>query len=438
MSAISRTPLSAQDRTFLPYETATSHMHITWTLVFDPPARGTVARLATLRRQIASRLARLPRLRECLAFAPITGEPCWVEDERFDLACHVRAVRLAAPGDDAALKAMTAWLVERQLARERPLWEAWLVEGLAGRRVAVVFKIHHALADGVATVDVLTSLFATGDTLANDAAPVETHRSATLAERVTAAIDTMRSGISPAPTTALNRPIGPHRRIEWTSVDLDVIRAVRDVLGGTLNDVVLAIVAGAVRSFLGPAASNRQFRVVVPVSTRAREERRRLGNRASAWIVPLPIDEADPRRRLAHVRAETTRFKESRQALGGELMNDLAGLFGSAMTTLGIRVLTEWIRPYNLIVTNIPGPAAALALGAAPVVEAYPQVPLFPNQGLGIALSSDRRRLFWGFSADPDVVPNLACFREAIRDALAELLQAARRPHFHLDNQTFV
>jgi len=258
---VSRARLSAQDRTFLPYETATSHMHITWTLVFDPPARGAIPRLATMRRQIASRLSTMPRLRQRLAYQPITGAPEWVDDERFDVSAHVRAVRLAAPGNDEALKSMTAWLVERQLPRERPLWEAWLVEGLAGRRVAVVFKIHHALADGVATVDVLTALFGEAGELPSEHGATQASRPATFSERVVATLETLRSGITPAAATALNRPIGPHRRIEWTSVDLDDVRAIRRRQGGTLNDVVLATVAGAVRRFLGPTERGEEFRV---------------------------------------------------------------------------------------------------------------------------------------------------------------------------------
>lgn len=460
--------LSAQDSTFLPYETPNTHMHIGWTWVFEAgplctPDGG--IDIDRIRAYIESRLYWIPRYRQRLAFAPITNQPVWVDDDRFTLNYHVRHARLPHPGDEAQLKQLTARIMSQQLDRGRPLWEAIVVEGLDRDRFAIICKTHHCMVDGVSTVDLMTVLLSRTERALIEDAPMwaprqapsradllrETvlQRTATPFEIVRGVRDAIRelrdasedieqglaaawnnvtAGLTLAPATPLNKPIGPHRRVEWVAMDLAQAKAIKNRLGGTVNDVVLATVAGAVRRFLqrrGKNVNHLDFRVVVPVSVRSPEEQGTLGNRASAWIAPLPIDESDAKRRYAKVRHATGDLKESKQALGADLMMQVAEWAGANLMSVGVRVMNR-LRPYNLIVTNIPGPQEPFYLLGSQMLEAYPQIPLFWNQGLGIALSSYLGKIYWGFNADWEVVPDLPRFVEDLVASFAELGAAAK------------
>jgi WS/DGAT/MGAT family acyltransferase len=222
--------------------------------------------------------------------------------------------------------------------------------------------------------------------------------------------------VTPASDTPLNVPIGPHRRFDWTRFELSAVKEVKERLGGTLNDVVLACVAGAVRSFLeqrGEDVSELDFRVFVPVSTRTSEQRGQLGNRVSMLVVPLPVNEPDPRVRIERIAERTAELKSSGRAEGTELIEELSDLTTTSLLT-GFSRLAASRRSYNLVVTNVPGPSAPIYMNGARLLESYPLVPLYENQALGIALLSYDGALCWGFNADWDAIPDLHDFVQAV------------------------
>jgi WS/DGAT/MGAT family acyltransferase len=468
MSAPFYERLTTQDLPFLLFETPNCHMHLGGTAIFEAgpltTAEGGID-IARIRRRIASRLHMIPRYRQRLAWVPIEGHPVWVDDEHFNLAYHVRHTALPRPGNETQLKRLAARVMGQQLDRDRPLWEVWVVEGLEDNRFALVMKTHHCIADGISGVDLLTVLLglapeddiddatewyprpapAPRELLANEwrrrlrlpfelpalfrsalRAPAQVRE--TVAEGAAAVWKFVgTTGLRLPSETPLNRPIGPHRRLDWFSVDLDDVKLVKNRLGGTVNDVVLAIVAGGLRRFLRHRHVNVDgltYRVVCPVSVRSADERGTVNNRASAWLLDLPLDIDDARERLARVAATTVELKEARVELGPSVLGQVAEMAGGAFLTLGIRLVRQ-ISPYNLIVTNIPGPPVPLYLLGARLVGGYPLVPLFENQGLGIALFSYDGRLFWGLSADWDVVPDLPALTSALQHAFAELRAAA-------------
>lgn len=462
--------LSAQDSSFLPYETRSTHMHITWAWIFEAGALLSAdggIHIQRIRDYIASRLHWIPRYRQRISYIPVENDPIWVDDDRFHLSYHVRHTSLPQPGDLEQLKLLTARISSQQLDRSRPLWELWVVEGLEGGRFALVSKTHHCMVDGVSTVDLMSVLLSrtpksTVDDpprwiprpapsraeLVRDAlwrrarAPMEIARGfgsalralqegSELEHGLSAAWSTITAGLSRPPTTPLNGPIGPHRRIDWLRMDVREVREVKNRLGGTVNDVILATVAGAVRSFLkyrNASIEEIDFQVVLPVSIRSPEERGALGNRASAWVISLPIHIADPKRRFARVREATLDLKESKEAMGADLMMQVADWAGSNLMALGVGVLNRLLRPYNMVVTNIPGSRDPFYLLEARLLEAYPQVPLFADQGLGVAVSSYDDLLCWGLNADWDLVPDLTKFTEAIAMSFRELREAAGPP----------
>ena len=237
----------------------------------------------------------------------------------------------------------------------------------------------------------------------------------------------MWSGLRTVSDTPLNRPIGPHRRFDWLPMSLDEVKAVRKRLGGSLNDVVLATVAGAVQRFLEDRRVNvdlLDFRVMAPVSVRTARERGTLGNRVSAWILDLPLAERDPRRRLARISESTARLKDSKQALGAEVLTRVAEWTPSTLLSLGARMVTRAL-PFNLVVTNVPGPQVPLYLLGSRMLENYPQVPLTDYLGLGIALFSYAGTLCWGFNADWDLLPDLDDFVAGVAASFRELQRAA-------------
>jgi WS/DGAT/MGAT family acyltransferase len=245
--------------------------------------------------------------------------------------------------------------------------------------------------------------------------------------RLRAAAETLGTTLRRASDTPLNRPIGPHRRFDWLSMEVAEIKEVRRALGGSLNDVVLTVVTGAVRRFLerrGVDPRGLDFRVMAPVSVRTEDERGRLGNRVSAWMIDLPVSLPDPRQQLERISAKTRELKESKQAVGADVLTQAADWTPSTLLALGARNATRLL-PFNMVVTNVPGPQVPMYLLGARMREAYPHVPLADRLGLGIALLSYDGRIGWGFNADYDVVPDLSCFVDDVREAFAEVRGAA-------------
>jgi hypothetical protein len=429
--------LSAQDRSFFVFEDASAHMHLGGIAVFEAGPLATAAGgvdVERIRAYIAARLHLVPRYRQRLAWVPVLGRPVWVDDAHFNLSYHVRHTAVPRPGDAPQLKRLAARILSQQLDRGKPLWEIWITEGLDGDRFAMLVKTHHALADGVSAFNLFSALLSPAPeeavappaawsprpapspwALLRDQLVFQTTAPLRLgldlaralreprrlrdrvAESVQAVWELVGAGLRLPQPTPLNRPIGPHRRFDWLTLDLAEVKVVKNALGGTVNDVV---------------------------SVRAEDERGVVNNRASAWLMELPVSEPDPCRRLALVQAATAQRKASRQELGPDVLGRAVEYAIPGVLTLGVRLASR-LHPYNLIVTNVPGPQVPLYLLGARLIEGYPQVPLFENQGLGVALFSYCGMLCWGFNADWDLVPDLPRFVEAVAASFDELRCAA-------------
>ncbi len=461
--------LSAQDSSFVLWERRETPMHVGAIAILETGPLATAdggidsARIA---KHVESRLHLLPRYRKRLAFTPIEGHPVWIDDAHFDLGYHLRRAALPRPGTEVELKALVARILSERLDRGRPLWEMWVVEGLSGGRFALVTKAHHCMVDGVSGMNLLTLLLSQSADEAAVAAPewspepepnalellvAESARRARLggafarsvllaagdpaatwarlAGAGTAIAQALDAGLRQPGATRLNRPIGPHRRVDWLSLDLAAAKQVKQRLGGTLNDVVLATVCGALHRFLGKHhewATRLDYRVVMPVNMRPPGDARAGGNWVSAYFLSLPIAEHDPRRRYDAIRNATTALKDSRAAEGIDLLTQLADrVGGTLLTRLGGRVI-ERLQPYNLIVTNVPGPQFPLYVLGARLLELIPQLPLFEQQGLGVAVLSYCGQLHFGLIGDRELASDLGSLRESMLASFEELEILAR------------
>jgi WS/DGAT/MGAT family acyltransferase len=456
--------LSAQDNSFLLWETPYVHMHVASTLVFETgpfrSADGGVD-IERYKRATEATLHRVPRYRQKLHWIPGFQHAVWVDDPRFSLDFHVRHTALPKPGSPAQLKRLSARIMSQPLDRRRPLWENWVVEGLeGGERFALITKIHHCMIDGASGMDLSQILMSPSpepdeleppppfvpkpapsraELLRSEVGrllgtPLRVARDLRrfseesedvreeLRTRLRAVVKMAGMGMS-ADETPLNGRVGPHRRFDWWRVPLADLKAIRQALGCSINDVVLTIVTGAVREYLllrGVDPGGLTFRVSAPVSVRNAEERGKLGNRVSSWVIPLPIAEPDPRAQLAAIHQETDRLKRERTALGVETIMKMADFTPSTLLTLGARAASG---PINSIVTNVPGPQFPLYLQGARMLEIYPQVPLLDGLGVGIALASYDGFVHWGFNSDPDIAPDADVFVDQIRSSYARIAQ---------------
>jgi diacylglycerol O-acyltransferase len=456
--------LTGLDSSFLHLEDGATHMHVAGAAIFE----GRAPAYDELTEQIVSRLHLVPRYRQRLAFVPFgQGRPVWVDDPHFNVAFHVRHTALPRPGGDQQLKRLCGRIFSQALDRSRPMWELWLVEGLADDRFALLTKTHHALVDGISGVDIVTVLFDASPEPA--AVPPERERvprplptdaqllADALLERATAPAEIMRSfraalrgprqvaaklggavyglgalaraGLQTAPPSALNVRIGPHRRFTWVRADLQQFKDVKNALGATVNDVVLAVVAGALGRYLhdrGEDTDGTVLRAMVPVSVRADVERGALGNKVAAMWATLPIGEADPVTRLRLITDEMNGVKESGQAIGAQVLTELTGFAPPTIVAQAAR-LSAHQRLFNLVVTNVPGPQVPLYMLGRRLLEMFPMVPLAANQALGIAIMSYDGQLSFGLNADYDALPDVERLAQDLTDAIAELLQAAGR-----------
>jgi WS/DGAT/MGAT family acyltransferase len=445
-------PLLPEDWMFLACESPDAPMHVGATLLFEP-GQSPIG-LDRLRRYMEAHLDDVPRYRQRLAYTPIDRRPVWVDDGNFDLGAHVGQVTLATPGDEACFRSAVNRILSRPLDRRGPLWECWLIDGRADGRFALVTKIHHGMVDGGAGADLLalllsptpqarepvprpwtprpvpTALTLLAETLLRPARLArdvwrETARVARNPRRlgdyapvVQALWQSMETAAQRAPTSPLNRPLGPHRVVAYAQTDFGRARTIKTALGGTVNDVVLATVAGVLRRFLlarDPEMEIADLRVLVPVDRRGGDHRP-LGNHISGWIVPLPVSVRAPLERHARVRQATEHLKRTEFARAGELLMATTGtLLGAALK------LVEHLRPFNVTVSNIPGPTMPLYLLDARLDAIYPHVPLFPGQGLSIAVLSYAGHLHWGLTGECQIVPDLERLAEAVEWSLAEL-----------------
>jgi diacylglycerol O-acyltransferase / wax synthase len=457
--------LSAIDASFLEIEDENAPMHVGVVAIFDAApltsAEGGLD-IERIRRLVESVL--VPRYRQRIARVPITGDPVWVDDPHFNLHYHLRHLSLPHPGDERQLKRLAGHVMGLPLDHNKPLWELWVVEGLAERRFAIITKAHHCLMDGVGGAEVMTASLQAGpdasvketprwlprpspgplDLLLGEAlrraglslvalravggAAAHPRRAfASLREGLASVGQALSATFRPASPTPLNVQIGPHRRFDWIRFDLDAVKEVKNRLGGTVNDVVLATAAGALRRFLkarGEDVDHLDFRAMIPVNLRAAGDTS-LGNRVSSMAARLPLEEPDPRKRLARTIEISSEIKASRQARGVEMLEEM-GEWGLAPLFAQLTRMTTVTRPFNVVVTNVPGPQIQAYLLGAPLLDVYPLVPLYRNQALGIALFSYNGGLFWGFNADWDAVPDLHDLVVAVAADFEHLRKAAQ------------
>ena len=456
--------LSSIDASFLTNETSSSHMHVGAILIFEGPPPS----YDDLSEHVRSRLPLVPRFRQKLAVPPLeAGRPLWVDDPSFNLGYHVRHTALPEPGSEEQLRQLAGRVFSQQLDRSKPLWELWLVQGLERNRFALLSKTHHAMVDGVSGVDISTVLFdvkpvpepvaADGDGWAPGPEPSGTTLVAhgiadvataplKLAERLANAVrhpENTARGLArsvealgevvwqfsnPAPEVPLNTEIGSHRRFVWTRSELADFRRIKDALGGTVNDVVLTVVSGALRSWLlerGIRTEGLELRALVPVSIRATDEQGQLGNRIAAMRGPLPVYAADPVTRLEIVREAMKHLKESKQALGAEVISRFNDFAPPTLLAQAARVNFS-TRLFNLIVTNVPGPQIPLYLLGRELEDLFPVAFLPEDHALAIAIMSYNGHVNFGLLADYDAMPDTQDIAEGIEDSIKELLEAAR------------
>jgi WS/DGAT/MGAT family acyltransferase len=459
--------LSALDAAFLHLEAGGAHMHVASVFLLEgdaPPYDEFVA-------SIEAKLHLVPRDRQRLAEVPLgQGRPVWVDDPHFNPGYHIRHTALPAPGSDDELKRLAGRLFAQPLDRAKPLWEIWLVEGLeparGERRWAMICKTHHALVDGISGVDITAVLLDAAPDPAPPAQPGEPWAPApppgraqlladALVERATQPREVVRglraltraprqaarrlgdaavglgamawAGLNPAPPSPFNVPIGPHRRYAWVDADLAEFKAIKDALGGTVNDAVLTVVSLALGRHLrrrGHDTTELVLKAMVPVSVRADVERGALGNRVSNVYAPLPVGCEDPRACFAQVHEAMQDLKGSGQAVGAEVLTRLGDFAPPTIMTQAARLQARQ-RFFNLVVTNVPGPQIPLYVLGRRMLALYPVVPLAQRQALGIAILSYHGRLGFGLLADYDAVPDLDDLAEDVSAAIDQLARAA-------------
>ncbi len=457
--------LTAVDASFLVQEGPTSHMHIGAIATFEGPPPKFDAFLDDIR----SRLHLVPRYRQRLSFPPLeSGRPVWVDDESFNLEYHVRQTALPRPGTGMQFVRLASRIFSQQLDRSKPLWELWLIEGLDDGRWALISKTHHSVIDGISGVDLATVLF---DVQRNpppiphpDAAWEPAHEP-TQAELVASgalgaartAVDSARrlsrllvqpqavlaeardgveglselvwAGLNPAPDTPLNVEIGPHRRYRSVHTSLADFKYIKDTFGGTVNDVVLTVVSGALRSWLrsrGVRTEGLELRALVPVSTRGKGASGELGNQITAMRGPLPVYIDDPVARLRVVRQAMDGLKQSKQAIGAEV---IAGAQNFAPPTILAQAsrLNFSTRLFNMIVTNVPGPQFPLYVAGRRLIDVTPVAFLPRNHALALAIMSYDGKLNFGLLGDYDAIPDIDVIAAALEESIADLVARATR-----------
>jgi diacylglycerol O-acyltransferase / wax synthase len=453
--------LTGLDASFLHLERDGSHMHVASTVIFEGPA----PEYGEFCRHIGSRLHLVPRFRQKLRFVPFDlGRPVWEDDPHLNLGYHVRHTALPPPGDDEQLRTFAARVFSQRLDRSKPLWELWLVDGLEGGRFAVVGKSHHALVDGVSGVDITTVLYDTerepedppdsdewvpgpgrsdaqlvGETLAERlTSPAEIVRTARAAlrgprqllkagrEALGAVGELGRAGMA-APSSPFNVDIGPYRRFAWVRYDLADFKLVKNELGGTVNDVVLTAVSGALGRYLrshGHSTQELELRAMVPISVRTADEHGALGNRVTAMMAPLPLWCEDPVERLEFIHSRMGDLKDSRQAMGASLMTELTGFAPPTIAGQAARLQARQ-RFFNLVVTNIPGPQFPLYCLGREMEAVIPMVPLAGNQAVCFAIMSYNGQVNFGLTGDYDAMPDLDALAEDLNASIAELVETA-------------
>ncbi len=455
--------MSAIDSSFLHVENDTTPMHIGGASIFEgpPPA------FEDLREMVAGKLGLVPRYRQKVRFVPLgAGPPVWVDDPHFSLDYHLRHSALPAGGTEAQLRQMAGRVFSQHLDRNKPLWELWMVEGLQGKRWALLSKVHHCMVDGVAATDLMSVMFSDTTAAATPRgwspppepsapeillqtvlrraspagqlealrgalrAPRETLRSLGEIARATAAAG---PSMRPVGASSLIGPVGPHRRWSWAAARLTDVKEVRAGLGGTVNDVVLTLITAGFRSLLQSRGEDVPedlvIRTMVPVSVRRRGERGVYNNRVSAVFAGLPVGLRDPARRLQRIRAEMDGVKSSKQAVAGDVLTSLSGFAPPLLLALGSRLVTASPRlNMHTATTNVPGPQQPVQTLGRRMLESYPFVPVVGSIRIVVAIFSYDGGLYFGVTGDYDGAPDIDVLSEGIERGMSELLELAQPP----------
>ena len=453
--------LSGLDTSFLHLEHGHAHMHVASTTLFEGPAPA----YEEFRDHIASRLHLVPRFRQKLRFVPLAqGRPVWVDDPHLNLDYHVRHTALPPPGSEDQLRTFAARVFSQRLDRTKPVWEMWLVDGVEGGRFAIVTKTHHCLVDGVSGVDITTVLFdldrepdsvpepdpwlpqpepsdgqLLGEALLERAtSPRELVRGAralvraprqvaqSALEGLGATGSFVRTGFS-APSSPFNHEIGPYRRFAWVRMELAELKRIKDLAGGTVNDVILAVVSGALGRYMrsrDQSTADLELRAMVPISVRAENEHGALGNRVSAMMATLPVWNDDPIDRLRTVTSAMGDLKSSNQAVGASIFTEATNFAPPTIAAQAGRLQSRQ-RFFNMVVTNVPGPQFPLYLLGRELLDIFPMVPLAKNQAVCFGIMSYNGRVNFGVTADYDSMADLDALAQDLEASLAELSEAA-------------
>ena len=461
-------PLTGLDSWFLYGERHEAPLHIGATYIFEgtPRVKGGRGALG-LAETIERRLHLVPRYRQKVMWPPGNlGYPLWVDDPDFDLSYHVRRAALPNPGDDATLRDYTARIFARPLDLNKPLWEMYVVEGLSGGRVAVVNKVHHAMVDGISTVDLATLLLDAEPTpakydkprrwkprpaptqrelmrrMASELSPLDALRKLARVRPQEVVETIMRSPWSgglqlalawlrPGSPMFFNERIGPHRRVHSVKVPLQHLKDVKVAFGGTVNDVVLAVIGEAMARWLDERgeAVPQALRVFAPVSVRDDTHRYKLGNLVSGMVVEVPLAPMSPKERVSEVTTATGDLKRSRQAVAAHTLSNFATFAPATLQALAGRVVMaqpQWSRQsvINIVATNIPGPQFPFYTGGAELLDVWPLVAIYHSLGLNVAIVSYNGSVHFGLLADRDLVPDLDEFGRHIAQAVTDFQQA--------------
>jgi WS/DGAT/MGAT family acyltransferase len=455
--------MSAIDSSFLHVENATTPMHIGGVSVFEGPAPS----FDDLRVMVAGKLVLVPRYRQRIRSVPLAaGSPAWIDDRHFSLDYHLRHTAIPPPGSEEQLRQMAARVFSQQLDRNKPLWELWVVEGLSSGRWALLSKVHHCMVDGVAATDLMSVMFsdttacaAGGDWSAEDdpsslevliralarmaspggqlqmlrralGAPVSTLRAAVEVAKATAAAG---PSMRPVAASSLTGPIGPHRRWSWADASLADVKSIRAAFGGTVNDVVLALITNGFRQLLDSRGESitkdRVVRTMVPVSVRRPGERGVYNNRVSAVFAGLPVGLSDPVERLERIRTEMDGVKQSKQAVAGDVLTSLSGFAPPLLLALGSRLITLSPRlNMHTATTNVPGPQQPVQTLGRRMIASYPFVPVVGSIRIVVAIFSYDGGLYFGVTGDYDGAPDVDVLTDGIRSGMEELLLLASPP----------
>jgi len=462
--------LTGLDATFLYVETPTTHMHVASTAIFDPSTAPGGYSFDALRQLVSDRLPLLPPFRRRLVEVPFSlHHPIWIEDPDFDLDYHLRRAALPSPGGPAELAAFAADVAGRPLDRRRPLWEMYVVEGLEHGMIACVTKVHHAAIDGVSGAELTVNLL----DLQPEPAPVPPQEEewkpdrvptdlemvgyavSSLARQPLAAAKAVRRtvgmglnlrrrnrqpGVNPppapfsAPRTLLNRSVTAHRTLAFTEVHLDQVKAIKDALGGTVNDVVMAICSGGLRRYLAEhddLPTDKSLIAMVPVSVRTEDQKGAMGNQVSSMFVSLATDIDDPKERYGIIREATTAAKDQEKAISASVLTDWTEFAAPAVAARAarlvssMRVLERMAPIFNVTISNVPGPPFPLYSAGAQMKAMYPMGPISDGVALNITVMSYMGTMYFGLMACPEVVPDIWDLASAMNEALEELTKAA-------------